>query len=372
MKTTKFTSLALVAALGFLMSLSSCQTNEDASQKDILPSKFRVAVPSSMTTTTSGARIGGRTETDTLKGNAIYLNLATFIAIGDGAALIVEEFIAGIRIYHIDRVLSLSYVSDDDKRTKNLVVSSQVAYEGKTWDYELTITDAESENNGDGGKALQIFWNKSSVIQGIAIIKPYNCDRIKNTNVPDAMFRIDYSEAGENGYDQQMEVSISGLPLGNPLENPYAANTLRMFVGKKGDVVDVYGNSNHPNAVFFSGTKGFDWAFVASSSDSKNIAVSEVGLPPNTLDSHDHQVLLKEYSIKNVFTTEITTVWPGIDQSILNAYLANTAAPGYFNSNGFISGATSPGADWDVLATRLDNLTPYNPSETNSLSLEFK
>jgi hypothetical protein len=149
-------------------------------------------------------------------------------------------------------------------------------------------------------------------------------------------------------------------------------NTQIIFVVKKGDMVDVYGNSNHPNAIFFSGTKGFDWAFVASSSDSKNIAVSEVGLPPNTLDSHDHQVLLKEYSIKNVFTTEITTVWPGIDQSILNAYLANTAAPGYFNSNGFISGAVSPGNDWDVLATRLDNLTPYNPSETNSLSLEFK
>jgi hypothetical protein len=146
-----------------------------------------------------------------------------------------------------------------------------------------------------------------------------------------------------------------------------------MFAGKKGDVVDVYGNSNHPNAILFSGTPGFNWAFVASGNDPANIGVAEVGLPPSTLDSDDRSVLLKEYSIKDVFTNEITAVWPGIDQNVLAAYLSTTAAPGYFNdSQGFISGGKSPGAAWDVLAKRLDTLSPYNPKATSNLSISFK
>ncbi|MBK7649884.1 MAG: hypothetical protein IPJ20_02815 [Flammeovirgaceae bacterium] len=80
-------------------------------------------------------------------------------------------------------------------------------------------------------------------MSGIAIIKPYNCDRTHNNNVKDAVFRIDYTEASTLGYDAQMEVSISGLPLANPLEDPFSVSTLKMFAGKKGDVVDVFGNT---------------------------------------------------------------------------------------------------------------------------------
>jgi hypothetical protein len=186
------------------------------------------------------------------------------------------------------------------------------------------------------------------------------------------MFRIDYSEGGELGYDAQMEVRIAGLPVGSPLEQPYAINSLHMFAGKKGDVVDVYGNSNHPNAILLTGNAGFNWAFVASGNDPANIGVAEVGLPPSTLDSDDRSVLLKEYSIKNVFTNEITAVWPGIDQDLLAAYLSTTAAPGYFNNKGFISGGKSPGTAWDALAKRLDSLSPYNPKATSNLSIDFK
>lgn len=146
-----------------------------------------------------------------------------------------------------------------------------------------------------------------------------------------------------------------------------------MFAGKKGDVVDVYGNTNHPNAIFFSGNAGFNWAFVASGNDVKNIGVAEVGLPPGDLDESDREVLLKEYSIKNVFTTEITSAWPGIDQDLLAAYLSNTSAPGYFdNKHGFIAGGVSPGADWDVLTNRLTKLSPYNPKSTSEMVVTFK
>lgn len=373
MKTIKF-SLSL-AVVGFFAAwvLTSCEPNQDVdNQKDILPEKFRVDIPSSISNANTNGRLSGRTASDTLNGNDIYKNLNLFIAVGEGASQLVEEFINGIRKYRIDRIQTLTFKSDDDSRTKNLVVESNVSFSNRTWDYMLTVTDADSEKESDGGKALQIFWNTTAPIEGIAIIKPYNCDRTKNSEVKDAIFRIDYSEAAANGYEAHMEVRIAGLPLANPLQDPFSINTLHMFVGKKGDVVDVYGNSNHPNAYLFTEEAGFNWAFVASGNETKNIGVAEVGLPPSALNSSDRNVLLKDYSIKNVFTNGVTAMWPSIDQNVLAAYLKNTAAPGYFDKNGFIKGGTSPGADWNPLNDRLGSLKPYNPKETASLTLTFK
>jgi hypothetical protein len=375
MKTAKIITGLFLAGL-FSLALTSCENNETIQpQQDLLPQTFSVDIPASLSNknSVSNGRASGRIKEDTLQGNDMYLHLNTFIAVGEGAAQIVVEFINGIRKYKIDRIQSLTYTGEDDNRVKNLVVLSDVTYEDKMWDYQLTITDAESENQPDGGKALQIFWNKNRVVSGIAIIKPYNCDRTHNDNAKDAMFRIDYTEGGSLGYDAQMEVSISGLPLANPLEDPFSVSTLKMFAGKKGDVVDVFGNTNHPNAILFAGNTGFDWAFVASGSDSKNIGVAEVGLPPSELDETDRTVLLKEYSIKNVFTKEITAAWPGIDQNLLAAFLTNTAAPGYFDGKkGFLAGGVSPGADWDVLAGRLNGLTPFNPKDISELAVAFK
>ena len=375
MKTVRNVSVVLIVGLALSMLFSSCENNADVKpQEDILPAKFSVDIPSSISNKTlANGRLAGRTKDDSLRGNDIYKHLGTFIAIGEESAKLVEAFIEGIRKYKIYRVISLTYVGDDDGRTKNLVVVSKSIYEGKTWDYQLTITDADSENQVDGGKALQIFWNKATTVEGIAIIKPYNCDRAKNANAKDAVFRINYSEVSDLGYDATMEVLISGLPLASPLSDPFSVNTLRMFVGKKGDVVDVFGNSNHPNAKLFSDNVGFNWAFVASGNETKDTGVAEVGLPPSKLNSTDRKVLLKDYSIKAVFTSGIKSIWPGIDQTLLDKYLANTAAPGYFSkAKGFLSGGVSPGAEWNVLATRLESLKPYNPKEIGELVVTFK
>jgi len=375
MKTVKTISFVLIVGLAFSILFSSCESNPEVTpQEDILPTSFSVDIPSSISNANlTGGRIGGRIKDDSVRGNDIYEHLGTFIAVGEESAKLVEAFIEGIRKYKIDRVISLTYVGEDDNRTKNLVVVSNSTFEGKIWDYQLTVTDADSENQGDGGKALQIFWNKSTTVEGIAIIKPYNCDREENANAKDAVFRIDYSESGAQGYEAQMEVRIAGLPLENPLSDPYSISTLRMFAGKKGDVVDVYGNSNHPNAILFSGNVGFNWAFVASGNEAKDAGVAEVGLPPSSLNSTDRKVLLKDYSIKTVFTNEISAAWPGLDAKLLDAYLSETAAPGYFNKvKGFLSGGVSPGTEWDALKARLDALSPYNPKQVTELVVGFK
>ncbi|CAN5345835.1 hypothetical protein BH10BAC4_BH10BAC4_11040 [soil metagenome] len=372
MKTTRFTLRNLAAGFAIALALASCQNNESINpQKDLLPQSFSVDIPPSISSNAAGGRIGGRVQTDTLQGNEIYRNLGTFINVGKNASKIVEGFINGVRKYRIDKIQSLTYTSDEDGRAKNLIVKSKVDFEGTTWDYQLTVTDAADESQADGGKAMQLFWN-TDIVKGIAIIKPYNSDRNKNSKVPDALFKVTYTEGGSLGYEKQMEVFISGVPLGNPITEPYSINTVHMFAGKKGNVIDVVGNSNHPNASFFTTDKGFNWAFVASGNELFDIGVAEVGLPSSSLDNSDRNVLLKDNSIKNVFTKAINTIWPGIDQTQVAAYLKNTAAPGYFSKNGFMRGGTSPGTEWDALAARLGALSPYNPLQTSNLVVKFK
>ena len=172
-----------------------------------------------------------------------------------------------------------------------------------------------------------------------------------------------------------MLVAIAGLPISET--NPFAINTLKMFVGKKGSLVDVFGNTNHPNATLFTTTdKGFNWAFVATGDEVLNIGTAEVGLPPSTLNSTDRTIILKNYSIKNVFTQRINawfiqTFGTTITTAQMNAYLINTQAPGFFNSNGFVSAGTSPNAAFEPLLTSMNTLSPYNPYIISNLSINF-
>ena len=132
------------------------------------------------------------------------------------------------------------------------------------------------------------------------------------------------------------------------------------------------GNSNHPNAQFFTNDTGFNWAFVASGDENSDLGIAEVGLPPSNLNETSRTVLLEEYSIKNVFTDQIESVWPGIDPAVLEEYLKNTAGPGYFNGEGFVAGGTSPSAEWDALEARIEVLAPYNPAEVSALQILFQ
>ena len=374
MKTTRFflgTALLVIALL-----IQSCDKLDQPKDTGILPARFKVDVPSALSSdnTVVKSSLLKSAKADTVKGDDIYGMLKLFVAIGEGAGDVVQGIIGAIAIYHIDKPMTLSYESNDDHRIKNLVVAENPSYDGRNWEYVLTITDATSENNADGGKALQIFWNRSP-IEGIAIIKPYNCNRIKDALSLDAAYKIEYSEVPADGYDTHMIVDIAGLPLSNT--DQFAIKSLKMFVGKKGNFVDVYGNTNHPNAKFFTSTTGFDWAFVASGLADTNIGVAEVGLPPSTLDNSTRTVLLGDYSIKNVLTTQINEwflqtfgVRPNADD--LSKLLKNADAPGFFSEGGFIQAGTSPDPKYAPLVSRISDLTPYNPKLLNDLTIQFK
>ena len=135
--------------------------------------------------------------------------------------------------------------------------------------------------------------------------------------------------------------------------------------------MDVYGNSSLPNAKFLTEKVGYNWAFVASGSDTEDIGVAEVGLPLSTVDAEGREILLEEYSMYNVLYNEVMTVWPHASEEILNEWLTNTEAPGYFNEDGFIQGGETPGDEFLSLVDRIMGLSPYNPKSIANLEISF-
>jgi len=363
----KLSLFSIAALFASTLFFTACDLDPVNKEESILPTKFSVDIPDAISQDASSKK---SVAIDTMKGNDIYQHLTFFIRVGEGAAEIVEDIIKGINLYNIDQIRTLTYQSDEDGRLKNVVVVEGPEYEDRVWDYGMTLTDADSEGNDDGGKGLQIFWN-GNPRAGVAIIKPYNINQTLESDFAESMYRVDYSEEGEMGYDAHMIVSISDLPAIDPLLAPFAMDGMKMFVGKKGDFVDVYGNSSHPNAKLLTSTTGYNWAFVASAEDNRDVAVAEVGLPLSTLDATGRDVLLEEYSIQNVFTNEVLTVWPNASQELIDAWLTNTEAPGYFDNNGFVQGGTMPSDDYTEVSARILGLAPYNPKTVSNLQIDF-
>lgn len=365
MKKISFILVALMIA--FTAVFTSCEESEpiDNNNGDILPTKFKVDIPDAI----SNKNAKKSTNDDDLAGDDIYEMLGFFIALGEDAADLAQEIMISIAIYGIDEPMEFPFESDEDGRTKNLKVIENASYEGVNYEFQMTISDADTESDPDGGKALQVMWNRDP-IDGVAIIKPYNINR-NDESSGDAIYRIDYSEEGLNGYDAEMMVQIANVPLPSPLIDPFAVNNLKMFVGKKGDIIDVFGNSNHPNAKIFTEDIGFNWAFVAAGKESEDIGVAEVGLPPSSLDETNRDQLLDYYSIHSVFERAIYETWPTADSAFVAEILKDSEAPGYFDTNGFVQGGTSPGTQYDDLDVRLEDMTPYNPKDISELVIEF-
>lgn len=375
MKNLNLFLVAIIVVAFF--SIQSCkktdpEENGDNSEtkESILPDNFMIDIPSSISSSDALKNIVGTS--DTLQGRQIYKHLRAFIHVGESAARIVNNIMTAISNNNINQAMTVSYTSNDDGRLKNLVVVENSTFENQTFEFQLTISDASYTTNNDEGKALQVFWNRNPV-NGIAIIKPLNLNVTHNADYPNAMYKIKYSELPLGSYEKHMIVSISGLPLAAPSVERYSMSTLKMFVGKNGDIIDVYGNSEHPNAWFFhNANNGFDWAFVASSNLASNIAVAEVGLPAITLDSDNRDTLLVVNSIKQVFTDRIYLEYPNINSTDLAAYLTNTNPPGYFNNGGFVQAALAPNNNYSTLQSNIVNLIPYNPSDIKNLLISFK
>ncbi|MBN3034772.1 MAG: hypothetical protein JW861_04245 [Bacteroidales bacterium] len=357
--------------ISMVIVLSSCRKDElapepSSPQEGILPERFMVEIPDALS-----GKMYKSTQVDTLQGDDIYAHMRNFIFIGGHAAMTVNEIIFAISFYQINHPMTFTFISQEDQRLKQVVVIENAFFEGLNWEFEMTVTDIDPDQEPEDGKALQIFWNRNP-IKGIAIMNPYNINRIGFSGHPEIMYRIDYSEAQELGYERHMVVYMTNLPLEHPLTNPYSMKTMKMFAGKNGNMISLFGNSEHPNATFISGDVGFDWAFTAGGNITADIGVAEVGLPSHLLDASDRYTLLEENSIRNVFMNQIYEMWPGIDSTVVQAFLHHTDPPGYFASGGFVQGGNPPSPQYAPLETLIEGLTPYNPLFIHEMVIAFK
>ncbi|HBF87095.1 MAG TPA: hypothetical protein DDX39_00525 [Bacteroidales bacterium] len=360
----------LLAFLSIAVLLNSCKKDDDNDDDNkttnIMPSKFKVDIPESISSTD----LQKSTSDAPLQGNEIYENLRTFIHIGEFSADVVSEIMQAIATHGIDEAMTFSFVSDDDGRTKDVAVTENVSINDVTWEYALLMQDE------DGDTAMQILWNRDPVV-GIATLNPYDMNRNENEALQNVMYQVEYSEAGDMGYENHMIVQISGWPI---VEN-YSINNLKMFAGKNGTTIDVFGNSNHPIArlVDSTYTEGLNWAFVAQGFTDSDIATAKVALA--TCNLQDTTNMFEDYSIYSVLNNELHSVYDpyitewGNDtiQAIFNYYLQNTHAPAYFDETGFVSCGVSnmPSTPSGFSNLSLSGLKPYIPYDIDNLLVKF-
>lgn len=353
-------SIKLIALLLCFAFLVACSSDDEVPSQIDIPSNFSVDIPQSISDNAGG--LNGRVSGDgdgMIEGNEIYESLRGFIKIGEGSAEIIElTLLVGVAL-EVQNVRSYTFESEDDGREKRIDINEGVTRGGTAYDYEMTMIDTENDE-----MALQLLWNTDPV-QGVGILKPYNIDRTEHTDAIDAFVRIDYSE-DDATYDATMTVSIAGLetPQNGDIDN------LKMFVGKKGDIVDVMGNSNHPNIVIIDEdfTGGRNYAFVARGDESTDLGVAKLALPPSATTTDD---VLVDYSVYAVLDAEIKKL--GItDQDLIDEYLAEALSPAYFNNDGFItSGPDNKPVSFSDEFVDLTGMNPFVPNDVKNLTLDF-
>lgn len=337
---------------------------ETSQSSKTLPTQIVVDIPTSISS--SGSLKSLVQNTDTSKGGLIYSNLRLFIGVGEVSADVVQGIFNALKQHNINKAMEFDFVSNDDQKTKHCVVVENASYEGVSYEMKLTISDGPN-------KALQVFWSGNPV-KGVAILNPHWINR--NDTMVSAMYKIEFGRKVSSTYDSEMTVSITGLPA----IGLYGINNLKMFVGKKGNTVEVIGNSNHPHAVLFdvANTDGLSYAFAARADSVSNIAVAKLALPGTSLATNAQ--IFDNYSVYKVFSTELHKIWDPIattpqQQAVVNALidynLQHAQIPAYFNNSGYIGcGATLP-TGFTSSFTDLGSLLPYAPVSVKNMTISF-
>ena len=355
MRITKHLLLLLaVISLG----ITSC-TEEELEQATVeIPENFSIDIPDAISNGTGG--LSSRTAGDgdgIIEGEEIYAALPHFIRLGEASAEIVEASLFVGAILETLNIRSYTLDEGDDGRAKRFDISENVVRAGVPYQYEMTLIDVE-----DNELALQVLWNTNPVV-GVGILRPYYIDRIENEDI-EGFVRINYSE-DDPIYDATMTVAISGVETVEESD----PDNLKMFVGKSGDVVDVFGNSNHPTMTLVDPnyTGGRNYAFVGRGDETQNLGVVKLALPPSNVETAD---VLETYSVYNVLEEEIDAVIE-LDQSVKDAILAEAGAPAYFDGSGFISAGASVPDGFSASFIDLEGMNPFVPTQVRDLTISF-
>jgi hypothetical protein len=365
----------LIIALGFslIYLFNSCKKDEiEPNSPSILPENFSIEVPK-----LSAFSVWNKDFPYVVQGIHIDYSAADCISLSGFVAKLIDTTIAQIRKYNPTQKSSFTYQSKDDNRAKNIMIYENAEFEGKIWQYQMNVSDADSEENADGGLGFQLFWNQSP-LEGIAILRPSNLNMGKLDIFSRATFRVDYSEASNN-YEKEMTVYIKGFKF-RSFDNRYIMESLKMTIGRKANITVAFGNANFPDAQLFNSETGYNIAVVAAGTNSPIvvaslgsspllIGTSEIGLPFSNLNSTDRKVILEDYSMKNVYINQLkqTHMTPdGVEMC-----LWGTSVPCYYEGIVMLT-TISPGPEFDECETALKSLVPFNPSEVTNLQINFK
>lgn len=351
--------LKLIALLVSFLFMVACSSDDEIKSQIDIPSQFSIDIPTPISSNTGN--LSGRTTGDgdgIIEGDEIYESLRYFIHLGEQSAEILELTLVVGAAMEANNVRSFTFVSDDDDREKRLDIVENVTRGGVSYEYEMTMVDTENED-----QALQLLWNTNPV-SGVGILKPFDIDRTDDDS-EDAFLRIDYNEDDAN-YDATMTISIAGI---EPVENGDIDN-MKMFVGKKGDIIEVMGNSNHPNVVIIDEdfTGGRNYAFVGRGDESTDLGVVKLALPPSSTTTAD---VLDTYSVFAVLESEINAV-TDLTQDQIDQILAEALSPAYFNNSGFItSGTDNKPASFSDSFVDLSGMNPFVPNDVKNLEIDF-
>ena len=354
----------VLLALLTLSIFIACSEDEDPSASVSVPQQFSVDIPPSLSSAAATGISGREGDSDeVIEGEDIYEALRYYIHLGEQSAEILEITLIIASAFEQGNVVAISFVSDDDQREKRIDLVENVTRGGNDYQYEMTMVDTENED-----LALQLLWNTEPV-EGIAILNPYNLDRSDEEATQDAFYRIDYTEDHPD-YEQAMTVSISGAEV----EENGDIDNLKMFAGRNGDIVEVMGNSNHPNINIidpdFIG--GRNYAFVARGDEVSDVAVVNLWLPPSDVSTNDFDAG-DEYSVFSVLEAEINAVTDGFfTEEEIASILSEANSPAYFNSSGFItSGVDNKPASFSDTFVDLTGMTPFVPNDIQNLAVDF-
>lgn len=355
-------SLKTILSFTLLTIFLSCGSDDEPAIDINIPEQFSVDIPSSLSSG-SATPIQGRVGATNvvIAGEDIYEALRYYINLAEESADILELTLGIGVILEQNNVTSVEFQGEDDGMQKRIDLVEGITRGGVSYEYEMTLVDMENET-----LALQILWNTNPV-SGIAILRPAFLDRSDMEVSADLYYRIDYTEDHPD-YEQAMTISISGATVvekGDP-------DNLKMFAGRKGDVVEVMGNSNHPDLEIidpnFAG--GRNYAFVGRGDDSSDLGVVNLWLPASsvTLNSFSSG---DEYSVYQVLEDEINAV-ANLDQALVAAILAEAGSPAYFNGQGFITaGSENQPMSFSNAFVDLSGLTPFVPSDVKNLAVRF-
>ncbi len=340
---------------------SACSEDEDTApvQDNIIPDRFKIDIPSSISSANSGGKLASNPDS-IYDVSWIYGGLPHFIQIGEGSADIVSAIISSIYKYNLAQAQSFDFTSDDDGRVKELVIKENSLVNGLTYQFGMQIKD-----KADDAVAMQVFWNNNP-IEGFAVMNVYQMNRVNNdSSTLNTFYKVRYSENIPN-FDAEMEVWISGASV-DPVDT-FDVDGLRMRVTKIGNIVTVYGNSNHPQFQFSNGTSGIigrNYAFRARGDEANEIGVAEVALPPSNVSTITN--LYTSYNILEVCKIEYGTA--------VESILFNYKAPGYFSETGGFLGDGDYNADpqlWSAVFIDLTALDPFIPSDIRDLVIDFE